>query len=41
MAVKLTFYAFMMLTMFPKSNSIADVAPRESLTGVRIDYKRD
>jgi hypothetical protein len=31
----------MMLNMFPKSNSIAGVAPRELFTGVRIDYRRD
>ena len=31
----------MMLNMFPKSNNIAEVAPRESFTEVRLDYKRD
>ena len=41
MVVQLTYYACMMLNMFPKSNSIAGVAPRELFTGVRIDYKRD
>ena len=41
MVVQLTHYACMMLNLFPKSNSIAGVAPRELFTRVRIDYKRD
>ena len=41
MVIQLTYYACMMLNMFPKSNSIAGVSPREIFTGVRVDYRRD
>ena len=41
MVIQLTYYACMILNMFPKSNSIAGVAPREIFTGIRVDYKRD
>ena len=41
MVIQLTYYAGMMLNMFPKSNSIAGVAPREIFTGIRVYYKRD
>ena len=30
-----------MVNMFPKANSIGGVSPKELLTGVKIDYKKD
>ena len=41
MVIQLTYYACMMINMFPKKNSIGGIAPRELFTGVRVDYKRD
>ena len=40
MVIQLTYCACMTLNMFPKSNSIAGVSPREIFTGVIVDYKR-
>jgi len=34
MVIQLTYYACMMLNMFPKINSIAEVALREIFTGL-------
>ena len=30
-----------MMNMFPKTNSVVSIAPKELFTGVKIDYKRD
>jgi hypothetical protein len=41
MIIGLTYYACKMINMFPKTNSVGSIAPKELFTGIKIDYKRD
>ena len=41
MIIGLTYYACKMINMFPKTNSVGSIAPKELFTGIKIDDKRD